>query len=242
MLPDLERLIRLQQLDTEADQRRRWTSDLPGHLAALDQRLANRRATLETSRQALAENQTARRTVEKDLGTVQVRLSRYKDQLMEVKTNKEYVAMQHEIATAQDHVRVFEDQILELLVKADEITAEVKAAEAALKEEETTVAAERRRLDDQGQRIEGELAALAADRTALEREMGSQVIALFNAAANKRRGSGVVEVRDGHCSACHTRLRPQFFNEVRRGDRIVTCESCARILFYRPPPQPTAAG
>jgi len=239
MLPDLERLIQLQQLDIETDQRRRWTSDLPAHLAALDLRLAGRRATLDLTSQALTDNQSARRTAEKDLGSVQARLSKYKEQLMEVKTNKEYLAMQHEIAAAEVNVRVFEDTVLELLVKRDELTAQTSAAEAALKQEEAAVAAERARLDQQGSLIEGELTRLTADRAAVEREMSSQMVALFTLAAHRRRGSAVVEARDGHCSACHTRIRPQFYNELRRGDRIVQCEACSRILFYVPQ-QPAA--
>jgi predicted nucleic acid-binding Zn-ribbon protein len=238
MLPDLERLIRLQQLDSEAEQRRRWTSDLPAHLAALDQRLVDRRTLLEKHRHALTENQTARRGLEKDLSAVQARLSKYKDQLMEVKTNKEYLAMQHEIAMAQDHVRAFEDQILELLVRADEIAADLKAAETSLEQEERAITAERGNLDAAGRRIAGELAGLASDRAAVERAMASDLLALFNTVTQKRGGSAVVAVRDGHCSACHVRLRPQFYNEIRRGDRIIQCESCSRILFY-PPQQPT---
>lgn len=234
MLPELERLIRLQQLDNDTTYRRNWSSQLPALKAALDVRVATRRATLESARQALADNQAARRAIEKDLGAVQTRLSKYKDQLMEVKTNKEYLAMQHEIATAQENVRVFEDQILELLVQADEVGADVKNAETALKEEEEATTRERAALDAQERQVDQDLAALAGDRVGVAREVTPPLMKMYVQASHRHHGSAVVEARDGHCTACHTRLRPQFYNELRRGDRVVQCESCSRILFFKP--------
>jgi predicted nucleic acid-binding Zn-ribbon protein len=240
MLPDLERLIRLQELDVETLLRRKWTADLPALVAALEQRIADRQAALDAARQRHTENLAARRALEKDLALVQGRLTKFKDQLMEVKTNKEYLAMQHEIAMAQDGVRGFEDQILELLVAADEIAAEVKSAESSLKTEVEAVAAERIGLEEKRQRTDIELADLDARRSGVEREMAGGLVTLFHTVSQKRHGSVVVEARDGHCTACHVRLRPQFYNELRRGDRVAQCESCSRILYVAAPAQPPA--
>ena len=44
----------------------------------------------------------------------------------------------------------------------------------------------------------------------------------------------LAEARDGLCTVCHVRLRPQVFNEVRRNDSIIQCESCTRILYFVP--------
>lgn len=232
MLPDLERLIRLQELDAESEHRRKWTVELPALQAALDQRVADRQAALETAKQRQADNAAARRALEKELAVVQARLAKYRDQLMEVKTNKEYLAMQHEIATAEQGVRGFEDQILELLVASDEISGELKAAEGALQQEQKAVASERTALGTQQQRTDAELADLNAKHDIVVGEMSKDVARLYRTVAQKRRGSAVVPARDGHCTACHTRLRPQFYNELRSGDRVFQCESCSRILFY----------
>jgi predicted nucleic acid-binding Zn-ribbon protein len=241
MLPDLERLIRLQELDAETEHRRKWTADLPTLLASLDQRVVDRQTTLDTAKQRQADNLAARRALEKDLAVVQGRLTRFRDQLMEVKTNKEYLAMQHEIATAEEGVRGFEDQILELLVAADEIGAEVKTAESALQQEQKAVASERTGIEDKRQRTEAELADLGLKHAAVEREMARDLVRLYHSVAQKRRGSAVVPARDGHCTACHTRLRPQFYNELRSGDRVFQCESCSRILFHVATPPPVAS-
>ena len=87
--PDLERLIRLQSLDLQAAEARRQQATIPETQRALDQKLEAARAVVVEAKARQAANQTDRRALEKDLAAVQTRLSRYKDQLMEVKTNRE---------------------------------------------------------------------------------------------------------------------------------------------------------
>ena len=127
MNSDLQHLIHLQELDLSAERLRRRIADIPGAQDALDTRVASAAAAASTLRDQISANQAARRDIEKDLATVQARLSKYKDQLMEVKTNKEYQAMQHEIAAAEQNVRAQEDRLLERMVEADTLAAELAA-------------------------------------------------------------------------------------------------------------------
>jgi uncharacterized protein len=240
MSPDLERLIRLQQLDNDVEARRKTLTDLPAVLQALDDRVSARQTTVNAVKERLAENQGSRRALEKELAVVQGRLTRFKDQLMEVKTNKEYVAMQHEIATAQDGVRGFEDQILELLVQADELDAELKRADAALADERKAVTAERAAREQDATRLGSEIEKLSAMRGQIVGEMSPEAVALFDFVSRQRQGRAIAEARDGHCSVCHVRLRPKLLNDVLRGDRLMQCESCNRILYSPPPKSPTA--
>ena len=69
--------------------------------------------------------------------------------------------------------------------------------------------------------------------------MEPRLVALFEQVARARKGIAIcIATRDGLCSACHVRLRPQVFQEVRRNDAIIQCFSCNRILYYVPPPPP----
>lgn len=232
MSPELERLIRLQQLETAADEARRRIADHPQREEALEKRLDESRATVASARQHLADNQTARRTIEKDLAVIQSRLSKFKDQLMAVKTNREYQAMQKEIEVAQGEVAAMEDHILEGMLESDEIAAAVKRAEAALKADEAAAADERRAIAEEHAALERSLQETSAARRALVTEIPPQLLAAFEQLARGRRGIAVAEARDGHCMICHVRLRPQVFNEIRRNDSIIHCDSCQRILYF----------
>jgi len=232
MLPDLERVIQLQRLETTAEEARRKISDHPQRAQALDDRLAAARSTLDGIKARLAEAQNKRRAEEKEVSTVQTRLAKYKDQLLEVKTNREYQAMLHEIETAQNDIKAREDRILETMMESDEMSANVKKAEAELKNVEKTVSAERQVLDEEVKALQAELDKTATARKALIAQIDRHTLAIFETTAKGRKGIAVSEARDGMCMICHVRLRPQVFNEVRRNDSIIQCDSCRRILYF----------
>jgi uncharacterized protein len=241
MNADLDRLIQLQQLDTFIDSARRRITDHPGVIAGLDNRLANATSLLDAAKAAQAENQASRRLVEKDLAAIQTRLSKYKEQLMEVKTNKEYQAILKEIDAAQNEVRRFEDKILEHMLAADDLGAKVKAAEDVLAGDKKEVAADRIRLDAEVVALEKELESTTAKRAQLAAATSPTLLDTYDT-IKARRGTAVVELKGGYCSACHVRLRPQVANELRRNDIIFQCESCQRIVYFVLPPTVEAAG
>jgi predicted nucleic acid-binding Zn-ribbon protein len=232
MNPDLQHLIRLQELDNEIESARRRIADIPAVKVALEVRLQEQTATVAVVKERLAASQTIRREFEKEVASVQSRLSKYKDQLMEVKTNKEYQAMQKEIATAEEAVRSQEDRILDRMEEADVLSRELKAAEGSLKQQQVDVAREGQKLDEEAARLEREVHEKSATRTALARQLTPQALALFEHVSRQRKGLAVAEARDGHCMVCHVRLRPQVFNEVRRNEALIQCESCLRILYF----------
>jgi predicted nucleic acid-binding Zn-ribbon protein len=237
MLPDLESLIQLQELDSTAERLRRRMADLPAAQAVLEERLAQLSDAVTDVKERMAASQAARREIEKDLAAVQGRLSKYKEQLMEVKTNKEYHAMQTEIGTAEDLVRRQEDRLLERMEEAETHASELKAAEAALSSGRTEIDSNRRQLDADKAEIERELSETTTERAGLASRVSGPALALFESVSKHRRGLAMSEARDGLCTQCHVRLRPQVYNEVRRNDGLMQCESCSRILYFVPPSQ-----
>ena len=238
---DLERLIRLQQIDLAAEAARRRVAEHPALVQSLDARLSSATAALETARAKVTENQVARRAVEKDLATVQGRLSKFKGQLMEVKTNKEYTAMLKEIEAAQNEVRRFEDLILERMLAHDDLAATEKAAEARLAADKAVIAAERKQIEEETARLERQMEETTPARARLAAEVSPGLLATYET-VRERRGSAVVEIRGGYCSACHVRIRPQVANDLRRNEIIFQCESCNRILYFPPQDPVPAAG
>ena len=236
MNSDLQHLIQLQDLDLAADRARRRIADIPYDQAALETRVAARQAALDAVKLKIAASQAARREIERDLAAVQSRLTRFKDQLMSVKTNKEYQAMQKEMSVAEEEVSAQETRLLERMEEADVLAAEQKAADRELKAEQADVAVERKKLDAERESAERELAQATGDRGALAAGISRDALSIFEHVARHRKGLALSEARDGHCTQCHVRLRPQVFNDVRRNDMLIQCESCSRILYYVPGP------
>lgn len=237
---DLSALIDLQRLDTLIDNARKVLADLPQREAALDASLDEASAALDTAKQQVADNQAGRRAVEKDMAVIQARLEKFKDQTMAVKTNKEFHALQHEISGAQAEIRGFEDRILEFMMQADELGQNARAAEATLAQTRTKAEAERKQLRAEHDKVEAELSARVAERETAAAKVTKHSLAMFES-VRRSRGVAVTEMRDGRCSICQVRLRPQVAQIVRRNDAVTQCDSCGRILYYIPPPVPATA-
>ena len=150
-----------------ADEARRKIADHPARAQQLDERLQSARDLVTDAKARLAAAQERRRVDEKEVATVQTRLAKYKDQLLEVKTNREYQAMLHEIEAAQNDIRTREDRILEIMMESDELNAAIKTNEAELKAAEKDVAAERAVLDAELAGLQSELDKTGAERKTL---------------------------------------------------------------------------
>ena len=241
MNADLERLIALQKLVSAAHDAERQLADEPEREKALEGRLDTARRRLAADKERLAENQNARRAVEKDVAVHQGRLSKFREQAMAVKTNQEYHAIQKEIGFAQGEIKTIEDKILELMVEADDLAAAVKRAEAELASEQKTVETERRAMATELTAMKSSLERIAAERAEVVRGLGANALAIFELVLRRRNGVAVAPARDGICTVCHVRLRPQVFNTILRNDQIIQCDSCQRILYHVPAAAPATS-
>jgi uncharacterized protein len=235
MDPVLDSLIRLQTIDNEMAAAARTLEGMPGKRAELEAQVAAQQGALEEARAEAGRNQVERRELEKDLAAVQSRLARFKDQLMAVKTNKEYTAMLHEIATAESEVQRLEDLLIGRMLEADEITARVKQAEGELAASRAATEAALRDLAAEARRLDEVLARKHAEREALASTVPPAPLSLFQT-IKARRQVAVALARDGHCTVCQVRIRPQVYNDLRRNTQIIQCDSCQRILYFVPPP------
>src|SRR5918996_60034 len=142
--PDLERLIKLQHLETRIEEAKRTIASQPERVAAADARLNAARQVVDVAKQRLKDSHDARRALEKDAALYQGRLTKFKDQLSAVKTNREYQAMQHEIATAQQELGAAEEKVLERMMEGDALTADIKKAETVFATQQKDVDAEKK--------------------------------------------------------------------------------------------------
>ena len=232
MSPELERLVKLQEIETRAAEAQRHITDAPAKIAALDAKLATARSRVTAAGNAITDHQTRRRSLDKDLIAAQQRLSKYKEQLMAVKTNDEYHAMQHQIAAAHAEVGRLEEQVLVNMMEFDELTAQMKAAEAALKADEMSVARERAEIESAAAEHRQIAEQMTAARAQVVPELSRGAHDTFQRVLKARQGIAVAQAIGGHCSICHVRLRPQVYNTIIKNEEIVQCDSCQRILYY----------
>ena len=235
MNPDLEKLISLHHAELEIKRLDAEWAEVPRLREALEARVAGDRARLDAAREALEASRKVRKENETAVQDLEGRRSKYKGQLMDVKTNKEYTAMLHEIETVEREIRSREDVILEEMERAESLAGEVEREETAFRSVEEAARGEVAELEARGTRLEDERRRMGAEREKVAATIPETPLGLYERVAGLR-GTGMAEARDGVCMACHVKMRPQPWVELRQNEQLFQCEACNRILYYEPPP------
>jgi len=231
MHADLETLLALQDVDKEILRLNEEVAALPRRVAAIEAKLAGTKGRLEQAQAAVKADEAARKKYDAANQDLQQKISKYRDQMLAVKTNDQYKAFQHEIEFAQQEIQANEDKILEVMLDSDAKSSQVKAAEAELKAEAAEIEKEKKIAHDKTAEDEKLLAEWHAKRDILRKSVAEEWLAHYERIA-KARKTGLSEARDSKCLTCQVILRPQVFAEVRSGNKLITCESCSRILYY----------
>jgi uncharacterized protein len=245
MNPNVQHLIELQRLDNEIRALEAEVTSLPVKVAEIESTLTIHIQQVESDKHALAENQKSRRKREGEIAAARDKISHYKDQSLQVKTNDQYKALLHEVEHQEAEIRRIEDQILGEMIESESLDRKLREAEAKLAEERKQAqvfiaAAEQRKSED-----EEKLKAARAERAAAKAPIPIEIYEMYERIARGRKGEAVVEVIGGTCSACSLHLRPQVVSELISSDNLHSCENCGRILYYLPktdvPAQPPEA-
>jgi predicted nucleic acid-binding Zn-ribbon protein len=232
---ELAQLIALQKTDTNIRSLQAEIESIPERRAEIekefDQRAFEIRG-LEERRDAAFHQ---RSHLEKEIFEQKQRAERAERNLMAAKKPDEYSAAIREADAARKQISAFETQVLEQMEAFD--AAEKELGERAPEVEKLRADMEERfkQFDEQIRVQQQQLEAARAERERMMKELPKSVSSLFNRiSARIRDGIAVAEARNGACTACYMALRPQIMSEVRRGDEVITCDNCNRILYYEP--------
>jgi predicted nucleic acid-binding Zn-ribbon protein len=228
---DLKNLIRLQSIDLSILEIQERINVFPGISKALDDKLGAAVSALDAAREKSKTDTAARKKLEGEVTAFEAKISKYREQMLSVKTNEEYKAFQKEIEHAQEGIRGVEDKILTFMMAAESVQAEIKAAEARLKEDQLLVNQERKALEVEHQKDVTALESYLSERKTIEPIISADLLPRYERVRKFRGGIGVAPAKDYMCDACKVRLRPQVFQEIRKNDQIIACDACQRVLY-----------
>ena len=234
MLPDIQKAIRLQMLDDRIAELTLEIAALPKHIAEIEKKLDAHQRRLDHNKAALLGNQKERKKLEGEIQVQDQKASKLRDQMMGAKTNPQYHAFQHEITFCQAEVKRIEDRILDLMGESETLDKGVKAAEIALTQERRQVEQEKSDARERTTVDRDEITALQGDRAKVIVDMTPAVLTNYERIRKSRVGVAVSEAVGGRCTKCQIMMRLQLFQELKTAERIITCESCNRILYYVP--------
>jgi len=240
MNAELDKLVRLHHAETTLKRIESDLAEVPRLRLVIEERLERDRSRLDAAKAALAGSQKARKEHESAVADLKQKLSKFKGQLMEVKTNKEYTAVLHEIEGVEREIRARDDLTFGEMEKEESLAQEVKREEADFRAVAADAAKEKADLEARSTTLAAEASRKQAERDAAAAAIPEEALAIYARVA-KQRGTGMAEARDGMCQACHVRMRLQIWVEVKKNEQLLQCESCSRILYYEPPPPTVSA-
>lgn len=228
---DFEKLIQLQNLDSELKQTTLFLESIPRLIEDIDRKIKAGSEAVADAKEKLAVNQKARRDLEASVKDVKVKIAKFKRQLGEVKTNKEYTVLLHEIEESQREVDAVEERIISEMLAADDIDEEIRSATLKQNQEHETLRADQAVLELKKRDMESRRDTLIAEREVLVPLIPGDQMKLYMSIFNKKNGTALSAVKSEFCSLCHVRVRPQMLNEIRDKSKIYLCENCGRILY-----------
>lgn len=234
MIEDLDKLIELQETDTNLRRLKKTIESAEAGRAAIEQEFEQHAFSIREIQNRRDSINEKRAGHEREIAENKTYLERAERNLKHAQNQKEYETAMREVDALQKAIGQSETSIVELLEesetvekelseRADEISSLDGRRETAISEFDTALAADKK-----------EFEAETTHRAAAFATLPERLAAVYDRLAQRSRdGIAVAEVVNGSCNACYISLRPQVQVDVRRGAEIITCENCSRILFVR---------
>ena len=228
----IKSLAELQKVDTEVYRQKKLLAEHPELQKKLDTSFEKKKAAFKKAEEELRACQMKQKSREGDLQSREEKIKKLQSQLYQLKTNKEYSAMDQEIKGLKADNSLLEEEILKLLDSVDEAKAAVQKEKELLSAEEKKYREESDALKKTAAEIETEVAALQDKRKGHLGNIDPKLLSQYERILAKREGVALVPVLNDACGGCHLELPPQVVNEIRMQDKLINCESCARILYW----------
>lgn len=235
-MPDLHRLLDVQDRDLALDQLQHRRDTLPERAAQREQEDALQRATseLEALRQQLHEIERAQRALEDEVAAIEAKSSAENKKLNSgtITAPREIQALSDEIDALGRRKRALEDDEIELMEKAEPLTADAERLERDRATFESEITRLRAAIAEQESTIDEEIAAARTARSAAAADLPDDLLARYEKLRTKLGGVAVARLEGNQCLGCHVSLPAMEVDAVRHAppDAVVVHEDCGRIL------------
>jgi uncharacterized protein len=230
---ELSQLISLQHLDIEIRRLNQEIASVPERQQELERRFAESVKEYFDLKQQLGDAETEKKRFESDLELEQQKHQKFKNDLMKATNEKEYTTAVREIDVARKAVNALETEILKLMEKIEILEKQVKQRSPEIESRRIEIDEQLSRWSEAAVSDQQRLDHLLPQRNRLIEGLSPDARGNYERLSKMRSGFALAEARDYSCQACRMKIRPQVFNDIRRGETIITCESCGRILYFR---------
>jgi len=232
--PELSQLIELQELDIEIQRTSERLSRIPEERDRTETEFKQHAAEFLDLKSKHERTLEDRKQLEAELATTQQNHEKFERDKTRVQNEKEYTAVLREIDTARKHISSLETDILKRMEEIEALDVELAARAPDVERMRAEVDVVLGVLDKEHEEASRLLLEFGARRKKLAAQVPKHLFSNYERLSRLGRGQALAEVRStGICAACRVRVRPKIFSDVRKGDELIICENCGRILYYR---------
>jgi predicted nucleic acid-binding Zn-ribbon protein len=228
----IQKLMELQKIDSQLQQLESLKGDLPNQVRRLNQELMEAEKSLETHEKKTVDNKKEVGIIEMEIKALEGKQQKYQNQLFEVKTNREYDAVTHEIESVKIEIGKKESRLLELMDLVENGGKFIEESRNQMTRLKGEYEKKNNDLNKKQEATERDEIALKDKRDKALRNIDSKSIAAYERIRNAKNGLAMVPVVLNACSGCHKKLPPQRVLEIREGDRLYMCDVCGRMLVW----------
>ncbi len=227
----LRNLIQLQDLDGKIYALSKRKEQFPLEVARLQKSFEDKKITLNGLEDFSKSLAVKRKEREGDLASKEENIKKLNTQLSGLKTNKEYHAMQGQIAGLKADNSLIEEDILKIMEDQDKGKVEIAAEKSRLSEEEKKFLEEKKKAEAGIKEVEAAINDLTAKRAHILPLIDKHILSAYERILKGKEGLALVKVKDYSCQGCFMAVTSQVVNEIKMFEKIVICESCARMLY-----------
>jgi len=232
MNDDLGLLLKLQVIDYDCGELERSKEYLPDMMDNLTREIQEARQAFETTTLALEESRIRQKNLELEIATKESELQKYQQQMMSIKTNKEYDALVAEIDASKAAISEMETELLETIEAIGGMEKEIEEHQDKCSKIEENNKRQLEILQEKVDSIGDVMSGKQQEREGIKSAISRQTLSMYERVRRSRGGDAVVVVKKRACGSCYKALTPKKVQEIRKADRIHTCESCGRLLFW----------
>jgi len=230
MLPEIEKLLVLQDRDRKIRTLKQELKIGPMERKEMDDRLAAALKDLEAVRQKGREIEVERKKLENEAQSKRDSIAKYQTQKFQTRKNEEFQALSNEIKRFEGDIQGIEDRELDLMENAEKVKTLVAETDRQTQATKALVERQIKDLANKTQAVTEQLKELEAERATLAVDVDEELLDTFNRLfVNK--SEAVVPLEHDVCMGCHMRVTTQTAVLVKSRREIVHCEHCGRILY-----------
>ncbi|MDP8201240.1 MAG: C4-type zinc ribbon domain-containing protein [Candidatus Tenebribacter burtonii] len=230
MIKQLETLIKMQKFDKVIGKKNILTKELPQQLNSLKQSLKNSTEAVEITKSELDENLKDQKLRELDIANNNTKVTKYKNQLLTIETNKEYKALNSEINHLEKKNSEIDDKLIRLMEDESELKKHLEEERETQKKASDELKANEEKLEKEIQEVQKDIEDLKNKRNFLAKDLPRELIRRYGILIKNKNRKAIVFNDNNACSGCGYNIRPQVAIDIKEGNSIIYCESCGRIL------------